>query len=292
MLDQYSRTQILIGKAAVEKLRRSHVAVFGIGGVGGYAVEALARSGVGALDLIDDDRVCLTNLNRQLFATRKTVGRHKVDAAAERIAEIEPRCAVRTYKTFYLPETEKAFDFTQYDYIIRHRHRIRQDRAGDERACRGDADHQRDGRWKQAGSVALRGCGHLRDLRVSFGARHAAGAAQARRRAVEGGLFQGKTDAPTGGHVNFLPFALYLPARRGAHLPATTRYPRLDGVCAVGRGTHHCGRGGQGPDAPGTGEHGANMISSHGKRGTANGGSSFVWNISPQMLAYFARFWV
>ncbi len=118
MLDQYSRTQILLGRAAMEKLRAARVAVFGIGGVGGYAVEALARSGVGALDLIDDDRVCLTNLNRQLFATRKTVGHHKVDAAAERIAEIEPRCAVRTYKTFYLPETEKNFNFTQYDYII------------------------------------------------------------------------------------------------------------------------------------------------------------------------------
>ena len=118
MLDQYSRTQLLLGAPAMEKLRASRVAVFGIGGVGGYAVEALARSGVGAFDLIDDDRVCLTNLNRQLFATRGTVGRHKVDAAAERIAEIEPRCVVRTYKTFYLPETESWFDFTQYDYII------------------------------------------------------------------------------------------------------------------------------------------------------------------------------
>ena len=102
----------------MDKLRRSRVAVFGIGGVGGYTVEALARSGVGALDLIDDDRVCLTNLNRQLFATRDTVGRHKVDAAAARIAQIDPRCEVRTYKTFYLPETESLFDFTQYDYIV------------------------------------------------------------------------------------------------------------------------------------------------------------------------------
>lgn len=118
MLDQYSRTQLLLGEAAMDKLRRSRVAIFGIGGVGGYTVEALARSGVGALDLIDDDRVCLTNLNRQLFATRDTVGRHKVDAAAARIAQIDPRCEVRTYKTFYLPETESLFDFTQYDYIV------------------------------------------------------------------------------------------------------------------------------------------------------------------------------
>ena len=99
MLDQYSRTQLLLGEAAMETLRRSRVAVFGVGGVGGYTVEALARSGVGALDLIDDDRVCLTNLNRQLFATRDTVGRHKVDAAKARIAQIDPRCEVRTYKT-------------------------------------------------------------------------------------------------------------------------------------------------------------------------------------------------
>ena len=118
LLDQYSRTQLLLGEGAMDKLRRSRVAVFGIGGVGGYTVEALARSGVGALDLIDDDRVCLTNLNRQLFATRDTVGRHKVDAAAARIAQIDLHCEVRTYKTFYLPETESLFDFTQYDYIV------------------------------------------------------------------------------------------------------------------------------------------------------------------------------
>jgi tRNA A37 threonylcarbamoyladenosine dehydratase len=92
--------------------------VFGIGGVGGYAVEALARSGIGALDLIDDDKVCLTNLNRQLHATRKTVGKYKVDVAEERILEINPDCRVRTYKTFYLPETKDQFDFSQYDYVI------------------------------------------------------------------------------------------------------------------------------------------------------------------------------
>ena len=96
MLNQYSRTELLFGKEAMEKLWRSRVAVFGIGGVGGYAVEALARSGIGALDLIDDDRVCLTNINRQIYATRKTVGKHKVDIAAERIAEINPAITVKT----------------------------------------------------------------------------------------------------------------------------------------------------------------------------------------------------
>ena len=100
------------------RLAGSRVAVFGIGGVGGYAVEALVRSGVGAIDLIDDDRVCLTNLNRQIYATRKTVGKYKVDVAAERIADINPTCVVNAYKTFFLPDSENQFDFTKYDYII------------------------------------------------------------------------------------------------------------------------------------------------------------------------------
>ncbi len=104
MQDQYSRTQLLLGKEAMEKLHNSRVAVFGIGGVGGYTVEALARSGVGALDLIDDDKVCLTNLNRQIVATRKTVGQYKVDVAEQRIHEIDPNIKVTTYKIFFTPE--------------------------------------------------------------------------------------------------------------------------------------------------------------------------------------------
>ena len=118
MLNQFSRTQLLFGPEAMERLRESRVAVFGIGGVGGYAVEALVRSGVGALDLIDDDRVCLTNLNRQLHATRKTVGKYKVDMAEERVHEINPDCRVNTYKTFYMPDTRDQFDFTRFDYVI------------------------------------------------------------------------------------------------------------------------------------------------------------------------------
>ena len=118
MLNQFSRTQLLFGVQGMEKLRNSRVAVFGIGGVGGYAVEALARSGIGALDLIDDDRICLTNLNRQLHATRKTIGQYKVDAALERIRDINPECAVRVYKTFYMPDTQDQFDFSAYDYVV------------------------------------------------------------------------------------------------------------------------------------------------------------------------------
>ena len=118
MLNQFSRTQLLLGEEGMEKLKNSRVAVFGVGGVGGYVVEGLARSGVGALDIIDDDKVCLTNINRQIIATRKTVGRYKVDVAAERINDINPDCKVRTYQTFYLPETADQFDFAEYNYVV------------------------------------------------------------------------------------------------------------------------------------------------------------------------------
>lgn len=118
MPDQFSRTELIFGKDSMKKLADSRVAVFGIGGVGGYAAEALARSGVGTLDLIDDDKVCLTNINRQIYATHKTVGKYKVDVAAERIHDINPEAHVNTFKTFYTPETAEEFDFTQYDYVI------------------------------------------------------------------------------------------------------------------------------------------------------------------------------
>ncbi len=118
MLNQFSRTQLIYGVEAMEKLAASRVAVFGIGGVGGYVVEALARSGIGAIDLIDDDKVCLTNLNRQIIATRKSLGKYKVDVAEERIHDINPDCKVRAFKTFFLPETQDQFDFTEYDYVV------------------------------------------------------------------------------------------------------------------------------------------------------------------------------
>ena len=118
MLNQFSRTELLLGNAAMEKLAGSKVAVFGIGGVGGYVVEALARSGVGAFDLIDDDKVCLTNINRQIIATRKTIGQYKVDAAKERVLDINPDAVVNTYKTFFVPDTADEFDFASYDYVV------------------------------------------------------------------------------------------------------------------------------------------------------------------------------
>ncbi len=118
MLNEFSRTQLVYGPEAMEKFASARIAVFGIGGVGGYVVEALARSGIGALDLIDDDKVCLTNINRQIIATRSTIGRYKVDVAEERVHDINPKCEVRTYKTFFLPETQDRFDFRVYDYVV------------------------------------------------------------------------------------------------------------------------------------------------------------------------------
>lgn len=118
MLNQFSRTELLLGHDNMEKLKNARVAVFGIGGVGGFTVESLARSGVGTLDLIDDDRVCLTNINRQIIATRKTIGQYKVDAAKERILDINPDAVVNTYKTFFMPDTADTFDFSVYDYVV------------------------------------------------------------------------------------------------------------------------------------------------------------------------------
>lgn len=118
MLNQFSRTEILLGKEAIEKLENAKVAVFGIGGVGGYTVEALARSGVGAFDLIDDDKVCMTNLNRQLIATRQTIGKYKVDVMKERILSINPNAKVTVHQCFFLPENAEDFDFKSYTYVV------------------------------------------------------------------------------------------------------------------------------------------------------------------------------
>ncbi|MCD7828439.1 MAG: tRNA threonylcarbamoyladenosine dehydratase [Clostridiales bacterium] len=118
MLNQFSRTELLIGKEGMERLSRARVAVFGIGGVGGFAVEALARSGIGSFVLVDSDRVCLSNLNRQIIATRSTIGQYKVDAMEERIHDINPEAETETRKCFFLPENADEFDFQSYSYIV------------------------------------------------------------------------------------------------------------------------------------------------------------------------------
>ena len=114
----FSRTETLLGKEAVEKLKNARVVVFGIGGVGGYVVEALARSGVGALDLVDNDTVSLSNLNRQIVALHSTLGKRKTDVAKARVLDINPDCKVQTHDVFFLPETADQFDFSKYDYVV------------------------------------------------------------------------------------------------------------------------------------------------------------------------------
>lgn len=118
MKEQFVRTAMIIGEEGIELLKKKRVAVFGIGGVGGYAVEALARSGVGALDLIDNDTVCESNLNRQIIATYDSIGKNKVDVMSERIKEINKECSVKTYTTFYLPDKAEGFPFEEYDYVV------------------------------------------------------------------------------------------------------------------------------------------------------------------------------
>ena len=118
MLNRFSRTELLIGKKGIDSLAHARVAVFGIGGVGGYTVEALARSGVGHFDLIDDDKVCVTNINRQIYALTSTIGKYKVDVAKERILDINPDAVVNTYKMFYTPQNASDFDFSGYDYVV------------------------------------------------------------------------------------------------------------------------------------------------------------------------------
>ena len=116
--NQFARTRLTLGKDNMEKLYKARVIVFGIGGVGSYVVEALVRSGIGAIDIVDDDKICLTNLNRQLYALHSTIGKDKVDVAEERIHDINPDCKVTKWKTFYMPDTAGQFDFSQYDYIV------------------------------------------------------------------------------------------------------------------------------------------------------------------------------
>lgn len=118
MQDSFTRSRLLLGSEGIDILRKSRILVFGVGGVGGYVVEALVRSGVGAIDIVDNDTVSITNINRQIIATEKNIGKYKVDVMAERIREINHECVVKTYKTFFLPENSDTFDFTEYDYVV------------------------------------------------------------------------------------------------------------------------------------------------------------------------------
>ncbi len=118
MSEQFSRMERLFGKKAMEHLAQAKVAVFGIGGVGGHALEALVRSGIGSIDIVDNDKICLSNLNRQIIATHRTLGQYKVDAAEERMKEINPDVVIYKHQVFFLPETADQFDFSRYDYVV------------------------------------------------------------------------------------------------------------------------------------------------------------------------------
>ena len=213
MLHEFSRTALLLGDTGIERLAAARVAVFGVGGVGGYAVEALARSGVGSLDLIDNDRVSLTNINRQILATHETVGRSKVEVARERVLSINPDCHVRIFETFYLPETADLFDFKAYDYIIDAIDTVSGKLALVENAKKADTP-----------IICSMGAGNKLD--------------------------------PTAFRVADIyetavcPLAKVMRAqcrKRGTERHCRPRRPRLNRVCAVGRRTHHRGRGHQRP---------------------------------------------
>ena len=210
MEDMFSRTRMLLGDEAMERLARARVAVFGIGGVGGHAVEALARSGIGALDLIDSDRVVLSNLNRQIIATRDTLGMLKVDAAKARVLSINPECEVRTWPIFYLPETADRFDFRQYDYVVDAIDTV----AGKLQLIQAA---------KAAGTpiISCMGAGNKLDptaFRVADIPGHAPGAEEAGHRAREGGLLHGTGPLPR-------------PHGRAHRSPG---YPRQRGLRALG----------------------------------------------------------
>ena len=187
MMEQFSRTEALLGKGAMERLTNARVAGFGIGGVGGYCVEALARSGVGTLALFDHDTVSLTNLNRQILATHSVIGQPKVEVAKARIAAINPDARVLCYPVFYTPETAEQFDFTQFDYIV-------------------DAIDTVTGKLcliqqaMAAGTPVISCMGHLQNHRLPPGADYAQGAAKSGHSSPEGGLLhRGSPQAPRHG---------------------------------------------------------------------------------------------
>ena len=183
MLTQFSRTELLLGKEAMDRLANAKVAVFGIGGVGGYVCEALVRSGVGAFDLIDDDKVCLTNLNRQIIATRKTIGKYKTDVMKERILEINPKAEVTMHKCFFLPENAEEFPFEEYDYVV-------------------DAVDTVTAKIELVMKCKEKNVPIISSM----------GAGKAWREEIESRLLRGAADKTAGGYVDQLSDKLYLPA--------------------------------------------------------------------------------
>ena len=216
----------------MERLYHARVAVFGIGGVGGYTVEALARSGIGTLDLIDDDRVCLTNLNRQILATRKTVGQYKVDVAEQRIREINPNAVVHTYKTFYAPQTAEQFDFSQFDYVVDAIDTVTAKLKLVEQAQKaGVPIISCMGAGNKVDPTAFEVADIVQDIRMSTGPHHAPGAEEAGNSETEGGLFQRTCHHAHRGYVHQLSHPLYLSARNGTQVHPAAASAGKQRVC-------------------------------------------------------------
>ena len=219
MLNQFSRTELLFGPDAMERLKNARVAVFGIGGVGGYVVEALARSGVGTLDLIDDDRVCLTNINRQIIATRPSIGKYKVEVARDRVKDINPKATVNIYKTFFLKETADQFDWEAYDYVVD---------AID--TVSGKIELVMQCRAKNIPIICSMGAGNK-------------GAEEARRDPSQVRLLHRAGPPAAGGSGKQLQVQLHLPPWHSAQVHRPSRRPRQQRLCPLRCGAHHWRRG-------------------------------------------------
>ena len=240
MLNQFSRTQLLLGEEAMEKLKNSRVAVFGIGGVGGYVCEALVRSGVGAFDLIDDDKVCLTNLNRQIIATRKTVGKYKADVMKERMLEINPNVDVRIHKCFFLPENADEFPFEEYDYVV---DAVDTVTAKIELVMKCKEKNVPIMSSMGAGNKLDASSRHLQDKGMPSGESNASGAEKEKGKKIKGGIFRRTAEASDRGYVHQLQNTLYLPAGSRTQVYGAKRYSRQCGLRAVSSRTDHCRRG-------------------------------------------------
>ena len=244
MLNQFSRTQLLLGKEAMDRLKGARVAVFGIGGVGGYVCEALVRSGVGAIDLIDDDKVCLTNLNRQIIATRKTIGKYKTDVMEERIHDINPDVSVVTHRCFFLPENADEFPFEEYDYIVDAVDTVTAKIALVMKA-----------QEKNVPIISSMGAGNKLDAsafkvadiyKTSMCPLAKVMRRELKKRGVKKLKVVYSEEKPTRGYVNKLQNQLHLPAGCRTQVHAAQGYSRKPCICTISGRTYHRGRGGTG----------------------------------------------
>ena len=239
-MNQFSRTELLLGAEGMARLAASRVAIFGVGGMGGYAAEALVRSGLGAIDLFDDDRICLTNLNRQIIATRSTVGQYKVDATAQRLLDINPALRVETRKVFYMPDTAGEIDLRPYDYVVdavdtvtaKLELIVRCNALGVRIISAMGAGNKLDPTKLRIADVYQTSmCPLARVMRHEL--------AQARHSPPEGGLLHRAAPQDRRRSRAQLPLPLHLPAGHGAQVHGAPGHPRKHRLCAAGDGPDH-----------------------------------------------------